>query len=351
MARGNSFFWITLGFIAFAGVSFKCTSAIAEGTDKTKAVVNDSSFRFGFWNLENLFDTRDDSYNDDDFTPNGANHWTKERYKNKLNNLARVINEINPDALGVCEVENKGVLDDLVNNNQLKSAKYGVVHYDSPDERGIDAGFIYKKDKVSVIHSEKIAVELPENDKTRDILYIQVLLKKTADTLHYFVNHWPSRREGKEISGEKRKQAANTLKQFIINKNLNEKTVIITGDFNDNPWDSSVRNVLETCRPGKNANCNLYNISALLNVKQGGSLKHGKGWDLFDQIIVSKNIWHSEGAPHVNFRHYSLQIFAPDWLKQKGGKFAGSPFRTYGGKDYLNGYSDHFPVFAELMYE
>jgi len=334
-------------FLMLVLSSYRCTETKASPS----AVLNDSTFRFGFWNLENLFDTKDDAYNDGDFTPKGANKWTETRYQSKLGNLAKVISEINADALGVCEVENERVLKDLLQTNALKSQGYAIVHYDSPDERGIDVAFLYKKSKIEIIQSKSIQVELPENDKTRDILYIQFKLVKTGDTIHYFVNHWPSRREGAKESAGKRAIAAQTLKTFLDAKGMIGLSTIICGDFNDNTWDSSLRNVLGTCRPAKNTECDLFNLTSLLDLKKGGTLKHAGRWDIFDQLIVSNNLWKYNNTPKVHFKNYSIQIFSPEWMKQHGGKFDGTPLRTFGGKEYLNGYSDHFPVFAELSYE
>jgi predicted extracellular nuclease len=338
--------FIMLVMFSVTLVSYRCSDSKSQ-----TQLGNDSFLRFGFWNLENLFDTENDPTQDDEFTPNGANHWTKERYKNKILNLAKVIAAINPDLFGVCEVENKQVLDDLINSGDLKNQGYGIVHYNSMDERGIDVGFIYKKSVATVLSSEKIEVKLADNDKTRDELYVQIKLLKTGDTLHYFVNHWPSRREGTRESAVKRAAAATALKQFIVGNGLALKSKIICGDFNDNPWDSALKYVLETCRPGKSAVCNLYNLALFINTKAEGSLKFKGRWDIFDQIIISSNLWSSTSMPRVHFENYSFKIFAPDWLKETEGRQKGSPKRTFNGHEYLNGFSDHFPIYAQLKYE
>lgn len=311
----------------------------------------DSVFRFGSWNVENLFDTKNDAWNDDDFTPDGANRWTKDRYENKLNHLSEIIASMHPDVLGLCEIEKAAVIQDLIHTKPLKSLNFGYVHYDSPDERGIDVALIYRKDKTEIIHSEPIAVALDGGDKTRDLLYVQIRLKQSGDTIHYFVNHWPSRREGRTESEAKRMKASNTLRSFLEQKHLLSSPVIICGDFNDNPYDSSIRYGLKSCRPGKNASCDLLNLSALLNQKQDGSLKFGKRWDLFDQILISGPLWNSTSTAHCYYRHYSISVFKPEAMVVQEGKQKDAPFRTFAGKEYTNGYSDHFPVFAELNYE
>ncbi|MBL7813154.1 MAG: hypothetical protein JNL57_13110 [Bacteroidetes bacterium] len=328
--------------------SYTCTSA-----QEKEPLVNtgDSVLVCGFWNVENLFDTRNDAWNDDDFTPAGKLNWTTKRYKNKLEHTARVIHAMDADILGLCELESAAVLKDLLAESELKNKGYAFVHYDSPDERGIDAGVIYRSAVCDVLNSQAIAVTLDAGDKTRDILYTQFKLKKTGDTLHVFVNHWPSRREGEAISEPKRCTAARTLQQFISSRRLESRAVLICGDLNDNPWDSSVRHVLNSARPGKNTTATLLNLTALLNVREGGSLRHNGRWDLFDQMIVSRSLWDSAAAPFIHFMHYSHVVFSPQWMRVAEGKQKGSPLRTFSGNTYLNGYSDHFPVLAKFNYE
>jgi predicted extracellular nuclease len=306
--------------------------------------------RVGFWNLENLYDTKNDPWNDDDFTPEGSNFWDATRYSNKLGNLCQVIDSLGVDILGVCEVENLGVLKDLAARLKEKGKNYEIVHFDSPDERGIDAGLYFNPAKVRLIFSEPIPVVLGEKDKTRDILHARFVHIITGDTLHYFVNHWPSRRGGQQQSAEKRAMAAQCLNRYLQGNNLLSKSVVVVGDFNDNPWDSSIQKVLGACKPAKKASCNLYNLGAFFTASGKGTLKFGNSWDIFDQIMISGSLWNEKGR-RLKFKPYSNRIYAPEWMLQKGGKFDGHPLRTFGGKSYLNGYSDHLPVTADLQYD
>lgn len=327
---------------------------LAFSAGKCMASASDSSrfLRVGFWNLENLFDTRNDAYNDDDFTPEGANFWDESRYQSKLKNLARVIDSLDADLLGVCEVENKQVLKDLATVLASGGLKYDIVHYDSPDERGIDVGLFYNPAVLRILGSRPVNVELEAGDRTRDILYATALHLPTGDTLHYFVNHWPSRRGGAEKSVPARAKAAATLRDFIGSNGLSDKHVLIVGDLNDNPWDSSVREVLGACKPARNATCSLYSLAAFFNASETGTLRHGRGWDLFDQIIISASLWNRPLPQNqLKFKPYSNRIYNPAWMLQQEGKYQGYPLRTFGGKTWLNGYSDHLPVTADFVYE
>jgi predicted extracellular nuclease len=310
---------------------------------------DNSVYRIAFWNLENLFDTQNDAWNDDDFTPDGKNKWNAKRYESKLTHLAQTIDSLNPDVLGVCEVEKREVLEDLIATKGLKNKGFKIEHFDSPDERGIDVALLYKTSKFKVLHSKIVTVVLPDGDKTRDILTTSLVSLNGKDTFTIYVNHWPSRREGTNESSFKRAIVANTLLQHLEDNHKTVEKLIIMGDFNDNPWDSSMRKVLHTCKPSIKAECDLYNLAALLNIREGGSLKHAGRWDLFDQIIISKNMWGIANSLH--FVPYSFQVYSPSWMKTETGKYKGTPFRTYGGTVYQDGYSDHFPVYAILKHD
>lgn len=333
-------FWVTLS-IFFGAVS--CSGQRKPASDTGRNVV------IGFWNMENLYDTRNDAWNDDDFTPEGQYQWDETRYQNKLKNMARVLDSIQADILGMCEVESKKVLLELRSVLNTEGKDYEIVHFDSPDERGIDAALYYRKAKFSLVSAEPLPVLLPQNDKTRDILHAVLLHKATGDTLHYFVNHWPSRRGGTEGSAEKRAMAAQTLRNAIQTQNLWNKAFVIVGDFNDNPWDSSIHKVLEACKPAKKSNCRIHNLAEFFDVTQTGTLKYNSRWDIFDQIMISSALWNKPGST-FKFKAYSNRIFAPEWMLQHGGKYEGHPLRTFGGKSYLNGFSDHLPVTAILTY-
>lgn len=308
-------------------------------------------FTIGFYNLENLFDTIDDPNTlDDDFTPNGFKKWSMKRYKRKLYKLAKTISEIGDDAqlsppvlIGVAEVENKEVMNDLIGAEPLRNIDYGYVHYDSPDERGIDTALIYHKDYFEVLYSEPITLLIYEKDgrrdTTRDILYVKGLLNK--EEVHIFVNHWPSRRDGDEETSYKRVRAAETIKEFMdgIEVEIESPNYIVMGDFNDGPESDSIKSLMQT---GK-----LYNPMEKLLTPERGSANYKRTWMLFDQIMVSHNFFNYEKGTH-SFAH--ANIFDEGFLTEFKGKYKGAPYRTYVGRKYIGGYSDHFPVYIQLKY-
>ncbi len=318
-------------------------------TGATSTSSNSKIASVAFYNLENLFDTTDDPKTlDDDFTPEGKKNWDKKRYQKKLRKLAKVISKIGkdtvggpPSLLGVAEVENKTVIKALAATKKLHKYGYDVVHYDSPDERGIDVGILYRIDQFELTRSETIAVYIENEpgirDYTRDILYITG--KLMGHTVHVLVNHWPSRREGAEETAHKRIAVAKRCRQIIseIHESDQEARIIIMGDFNDGPNSESVKNYL--------VQHDFYNPMVFLATRYEGSLNHRFEWYLFDQIILSTNFMRLYRNP---LRYRSSKIYNDKALTEYRGKFKGNPFRTYAGKRYLGGYSDHFPVYVLL---
>lgn len=305
-----------------------------------------------FYNLENLFDTIDDPDTlDDDFTPKGFKKWTPKRYKRKVYKLAKTISEIGvkstqkpPVLVGVAEVENETVVRDLIQSEPLRKIKYGFVHYDSPDERGIDTALLYHKDFFEVIASEPITLYVNnldgERDLTRDILYVHG--KLNGEEVHVFVNHWPSRRDGEAETDYKRILAAETIRDFMsrIEENHANPNYIIMGDFNDDPESASIQLLMKSGA--------LYNpMEKLHSPFERGSSNYKRSWSLFDQIMVSHNFFNYEKGTH-SFAH--ANIFDDHFLTEFKGKFKGSPFRTFAGRKYLGGYSDHFPVYIQLKF-
>ncbi|PCJ97620.1 MAG: endonuclease [Flavobacteriaceae bacterium] len=304
-----------------------------------------------FYNLENLFDTKNDPYKlDDDFTPNGFKSWTPKRYRQKLIKLGKTIsqigyaeNEMPPVLIGVAEIENGKVVKDLITVDSLKEINYDYVHYESPDERGIDTGLIYNKDYFEVIKSETITVWINnpngERDTTRDILYVHG--KLNTEEVHVFVNHWPSRRTGDVATGYKRVQAAQTIVDYLakIEETQENPNYIIMGDFNDGPNDESIETLLKSGA--------LYNPMKQLLSPVRGSANYKRKWSLFDQILFSHNFFNYEKGTH-SFAH--ANIFDEHFLKEWKGKYKGNPYRTYVGRKYQGGYSDHFPVYIQLKY-
>lgn len=295
----------------------------------------------GFYNVENLFDTTDDpDINDEEYLPDGARQWDQERYQDKLNKLSKVLATMaqGADIIGLSEVENKGVIEDLIATPQLKGHRYEIVHKNSPDRRGIDVALIYKRDRFKVINT--VWVEYPEEGYfTRDILLCTGIY--LGDTITVGVNHWPSRRSGPE----KRNQAGARLRQAvdsILSKSPNSK-IILMGDFNDDPRNASVKKELRAGdRLNKMAEGDLFNASSD-TYKQGfGSLSYRGAWNMFDQIIISQSLIDGKG---VTYKASTFSVFGPGWMRQSTGQYAGSPFRSFSYNKYIGGYSDHFPVY------
>lgn len=310
----------------------------------------------GFYNLENLFDTEDDeSINDEEFLPDGERSWNAERYQEKLGNMAYVISqiglELNPKGLsilGVSEIENRKVLEDLVVQAPIKDRNYQIVHYDSPDKRGIDVGLIYNPKQFTPTHSEKLPYPITEGDTlfTRDILYVRGELD--GEEIHVMVNHWPSRRGGEARSEPKRNTCAlivrNQVEKIMLEDD--QAKIFIVGDLNDNPDNTSVRSVL----PAKSEKDELltgdtYNPMYNMYQRGFGSNAFRDAWSLFDQIILSEEVTNKE---QDGYFLYKTEIFNPRYLVQRKGQFKGYPKRTFAGGSYLGGYSDHFPVFVYL---
>ncbi len=306
-------------------------------------------YTIAFYNLENLFDTFDNKFTfDNDFLPNSEKQWTNNRYKKKLKKLGYTISKIGiktskklPVIIGLAEVENRLVIGDLISSNYLKNNPYDIIHYDSPDERGIDVALIYNTEFFKVNHSEVFSLnffdEYGKPDYTRDILLVEGYLNN--EKIYIIVNHWSSRREGVKASEPKRLIASNKVIEIIstIKQQNDNAKIIVMGDFNDNPLNKSIKQLVNTH--------DLFNpMEALLSYSRG-SLSHRFNWNLFDQIIFSTNFF--EYKPHVH-SFSKANIFDGEFLKQFKGKYKGNPFRTYVGKKYKGGYSDHFPVYIHL---
>ncbi len=314
------------------------------------------TIRIAFYNLENLFDTIDGPNDDAEYLPQGNKKWDSEKYQNKLRNMARVIDSLQPHILGVCEVENLSALKDLKAHSTWLSLAYAnIVHQESPDKRGIDVALFYTPEWAfyggSGVHlkngsdkdvaaGELIEVSTGNPEKpTRGILH--ATFRRYDQQFTVFVNHWPSRSGGEIATRTLRFNAAKTLKSYL-NNHPEITHWVAMGDFNDNPEDSSLRYVLGAGGPEESA-VNLAYELRKLKPECGTGLYRGK-WDMFDQIILSRSLYHlGPNAPIP-----SIEIYKRDWLLQSEGKYQGSPFRTFGGKTYLNGYSDHLPVQTNL---
>ena len=309
-------------------------------------------FTIAFYNLENLFDAEDNEFTlDEDFTPKGFKKWTPKKYRRKLAKLSRTIakigssaNKYPPVLIGVAEVENESVMQDLVKTKPIDQYHYSFIHYESPDERGIDTGLIYNQKYFEVITSKPIPLIVDnlngERDTTRDILY--VCGKLNGEKIHLFVNHWPSRRDGSDSTEYKRIKAAQVIKEEMraIENEDPSANYIVMGDFNDDPRSKSIQTLLE--------NTSLHNPMEKLHAPElRGSASYKRKWILFDQIILSHSFYNYEKKSHS---FHTANIFDDEFLKELKGKYKGSPYRTYAGRKYLGGYSDHFPVYIILKY-
>lgn len=313
----------------------------------------------GFYNLENLFDTIDQQdVLDEEFLPGGTRQWSSSRYKDKLFNMARVIAEIgidrNPDGvaiLGLAEIENRGVLEDLVLEPAIRKRGYEIVHYDSPDRRGIDVALFYQPKHFKVIGSQSVPMHFMENDTsqlyTRDILHVHGELH--GQELHILVNHWPSRRGGEKATRPKRVAAALQNRHIIDSILLVSPGagIIVMGDLNDDPINESVVSGIR-CKPvitevEKEAFYNpWYNM-----YKQGrGTLAYRDAWSLFDQVLIHFNLLHPKAD---QFYYFRSEIIQRPWMLQTSGKYKGYPKRTFDFDNYISGYSDHFPVVSYFM--
>lgn len=308
--------------------------------------------RVMFYNTENLFDTVDNPQtNDADFLPSGKLKWDKTRYENKLMHIAQVIEAAEfPAVIGFSEVENDTVLNDLVKQQVLADKGYAFVHYNSPDERGIDVALIYRKNLFTPSYTINLPVKFPlePEDKTRDILYVKGSLK--GETYHFFINHWPSRSEGEEKTRPRRMAAALTARHIVDSLFNAEKDpqIVLMGDFNDHPTDSSLIAGLGAINDIQNIDANkLYNLAARWQAEGKGTHKYKGEWGTLDQIIVSSAVLNGKG---IYCRPDAANIGEFDFLLEPDTRNGGVwPKRTYGGDKYLDGYSDHLPVYLNLM--
>jgi translation initiation factor 2 beta subunit (eIF-2beta)/eIF-5 len=311
----------------------------------------------GFYNVENLFDTIDDPVTDDqEFTPSGSNKWDSRKYKVKLERLAEAIFMIGseqvadaPAIIGLAEVENKQVVQDLVSTPPLAKMGYKIIHYDSPDKRGIDVALIYRSSVFKVTGSKAIPLKIEDKPDflTRDILQVSGTLD--GQSLVVMVNHWPSRTKGEKESAPLRNAAADLCRSLFdsIQKEKPGTGVIIMGDFNDDPINESLMDHLKTIviqdslKKG-----DLFNPMWALFEDGIGSLAYKAKWNLFDQIIISASL---TGKGKKRYHFYKADVLKSKMLLEQEGQYAGYPFRSYAGSNYLGGYSDHLPAFIYLV--
>lgn len=303
-----------------------------------------------FYNLENLFDTEDDPHvNDNEFLPDSDKKWTPDRYKQKLKNLAEVIHQLGdsdgPEVIGLCEVENRKVLQDLIETDQLKEKGYSIVHFDSPDPRGIDVALLYKSSVFKPLETKLSPVNTgdEENDKgSRDILMVGGLWNKKTK-VYFFVNHWPSRVGGEQKTVAKRLIASQQLQNAIkeVAEKQKDAALFLMGDFNDDPVDSSIL-LLNNAIPAA-----LNNPAVKCWVPDSiGSLEYRGKWNMFDQILY----YLPKSLSSIKVKTTDFQVFRPNFLFDKNEKSGTKPYRTYAGRRYQGGYSDHFPVYLNVSF-
>lgn len=317
-------------------------------------------YTVAFYNVENLFDTEDDPITfDDDRTPLGKDLWTIEKYQDKIKNIARVISEVGfettntaPAVIGLCEIENLQVLEDLVNHPLLAKYNYSIVHYDSPDRRGIDVALLYQNSLFSLEESQSrrlLLYELEDPSKrvfTRDQLVVSGSLN--GEAIHLIVNHWPSRSGGEAKTNYRREKAAALNKEIIdsLYQKSPHSKIISMGDFNDGPDNKSFKKVLKTSGDRNTIGVQeMYNPMEVLAKKGKGSLAYRDGWNLFDQILISESLLGSREG----LQFYQAGIFNMPYLITLSGQYRGYPFRSYDYSGYTGGFSDHFPVFVYLV--
>lgn len=312
-----------------------------------------------FYNLENLFDTiNNNGKYDEEFSPKGGRQWNGTKYRSKLDNMAYVISQMankyipeGPAFIGVAELENRSVLEDLVKRDPIRSWGLDIVHYDSPDRRGVDVGLLYNPNQFKVLHSASHRLVIPENPNflTRDQLVVTGLLG--GDKVSVIVNHWPSRLGGEEKSSPLREAAA-ALTKHIADSLLREDPnagVIIMGDLNDDPMNKSVKDVLGAKAEKESVTVNgFYNPFWNILAKGVGTLAYRGEWNLFDQIILSENLLNDTLNP---LKYWKAEVLNKPFLMNEEGQYKGYPKRTFAGGVFLNGYSDHFPTIVYLIKE
>jgi len=315
-----------------------------------------------FYNVENLFDTINNPKKfDDDRTPNGKDKYTSRIYWDKIDKLSRVLSEIgseksgsSPAIIGICEAENLAVLKDLVASERLKDSQYGIVHYDSPDERGIDVALLYQrkyfKPLSHKVHELFLFKEDGSRDYTRDQLVVSGLLDD--DLIHVIVNHWPSRSGGEAKSRPLRLAAAELNKKIIDSlQSLHKDAKIVSmGDFNDDPDSPSIQKTLNAKekKVSVKKSIGLYNPMANMHRRGMNTLAYRDQLNLFDQVIVSQPFLETK---YDSYRFYKAGIYNKKYLITEKGVFKNYPFRSYHYNKYQGGYSDHFPVYIYLIKE
>ena len=315
-----------------------------------------------FYNVENLFDTINDTQKFDEATPIMEMKFNREAtYKKKVKNMSRVISEIGADVsknspaiIGVAEVENREVIEDLANDDALYDKDYGIVHFDSPDARGIDVALMYQKALFTPIDVSNHELKIYD-DNTRKRVYTrdQLLVsgKLEGDLIHVIVSHWPSRSGGEARSRPKRIAAAKLNKRIIDSLQAIDPyaKIFSMGDFNDDPTNGSLKDILKAKKNKEDVKLKgIYNPMESFFRKGLGSNAYRDAWSLFDQILITKPLLETD---YSSFRFYKAGIFNKLYLTNKEGRYKGYPLRSFADGGFTNGFSDHFPVYVHVIKE
>jgi hypothetical protein len=315
--------------------------------------------RIVFYNVENLYDPYNDTVKrDDDFTSAGGKHWNYNRFLAKLFHLSKLFISIGqwdpPAIIGMCEIENDYVLKKLIYETPLKAYKYRIIHYESPDVRGVDAAILYRPERFRVLASQPLRIVFPfdTTTKTRDILYVRGVIFGN-DTLHLFINHWPSRMGGYTESTPKRNYVAGILRKAVdtIVMNHTRANIVIMGDFNDEPDNESLSLILKA--RADTLDLLPYDLVNLMSFKMknwnSGTIRYQGKWSIFDQIIISGSMLIKQNGIHSGID--DAHIYNGSFLLEDDPKFLGSKLnRTYVGPNYHGGFSDHLPVYLDIWH-
>lgn len=341
MTRNNIITIILAALLALGGLS---TSAQNNGNRKVQVA------GIAFYNFENLFDTipNNPEGRDLEFTPGGSRQWDSRKYNIKVHNLAYAISQFKtrttpygPAIIGISEIENRSVIEDVVNQPELRDLGLQIVHHDSPDARGVDVGLIYNPRyfRVDNVTNHRLTAL---NFRTRDQMC--VVGRLLGQPLAVIVNHWPSRLGGQERSEPNRVAAAELSKSiadslWTVNP---EMAVIIMGDLNDDPQNKSCAKILGAAKKADNVDDHgFYNPWWEILDRGIGTLAYNSSWNLFDQIIISGNL---VGAPDDKWNFFEARVLNFDFLRDTEGTRQGYPKRTFASGSFLGGYSDHFPT-------
>lgn len=320
----------------------------------------DRSYIVAFYNVENFFDIYDDpATRDEEFTPEGPKQWTQVKYDKKLANISQVLygmaaaNKDYPSVIGFSEIENRRVLDDLVSTEKLRPARYQIVHYDSPEPRGVDVALIYRPDVFRLEWSDVFQPVIPEipDFKTRDILAVCGTIE--GERFCFFVNHWSSRRGGSAASEFLRVGCAETVRRYAdsLQTVYPDIKIVIMGDMNDDPYNRSLSETLGAKEEISDVEPGGYFNPMWKMYKAGyGTIGYQDAWNLFDNMVVNYNLLEG-GAGTLRIQpspeHEDLygRIFKRGYMIQQKGRYKNYPLRTYSGNAFLGGYSDHLPVY------